>query len=78
MAIHGSVISAAGYIPGVSRGRCRLDVSALIPEAGNSRLVFVNGVYAPGLSAVADLPDGVVVSNLAGLPQRIALVCGTT
>jgi len=31
-------------------------------------LVFVNGVYAPGLSAVADLPDGVVVSNLAGLP----------
>lgn len=44
------------------------DVSALIPEAGNSRLVFVNGVYAPGLSAVADLPDGVVVSNLAGLP----------
>jgi len=45
-----------------------LDVSALIPEAANSRLVFVNGVYAPGLSAVADLPDGVVVSNLAGLP----------
>ena len=44
------------------------DVSALIPEAANSRLVFVNGVYAPGLSAVADLPDGVVVSNLAGLP----------
>ncbi len=44
------------------------DVSALIPEAVNSRLVFVNGVYAPGLSAVADLPDGVVVSNLAGLP----------
>ncbi|MBH8563217.1 Fe-S cluster assembly protein SufD [Nostoc sp. CENA67] len=42
------------------------DISA-IPEAVNSRLVFVNGVYAPELSAVADLPPGVVVSNLAGL-----------
>ncbi|RCJ24832.1 Fe-S cluster assembly protein SufD [Nostoc minutum NIES-26] len=38
-----------------------------IPEAANSRLVFVNGVYAPELSAVADLPSGVVVSNLAKL-----------
>ncbi|MBW4595895.1 MAG: Fe-S cluster assembly protein SufD [Brasilonema angustatum HA4187-MV1] len=38
-----------------------------IPEAAN-RLVFVNGVYAPELSAVAGLPDGVIVSNLAGLP----------
>ncbi|KAB8316342.1 Fe-S cluster assembly protein SufD [Tolypothrix campylonemoides VB511288] len=39
-----------------------------LPEAVNSRLVFVNGVYAPELSAVAGLPDGVLVSNLAGLP----------
>ncbi|NMF61743.1 Fe-S cluster assembly protein SufD [Brasilonema octagenarum] len=38
-----------------------------IPEAAN-RLVFVNGVYAPELSAVAGLPDGVIVSNLADLP----------
>ncbi|MBW4684300.1 MAG: Fe-S cluster assembly protein SufD [Komarekiella atlantica HA4396-MV6] len=43
--------------------------TALIPEAANSRLVFVNGVYAPELSAIADLPDGVVVSNLAGLSE---------
>ncbi|NMG06966.1 Fe-S cluster assembly protein SufD [Brasilonema sp. UFV-L1] len=43
-----------------------LDVDS-IPEAAN-RLVFVNGVYAPELSTVAGLPDGVVVSNLAGLP----------
>jgi len=36
-------------------------VSALtLPEAANSRLVFVNGVYAPQLSTVANLPDGVV------------------
>jgi len=39
----------------------------ILPETANSRLVFVNGVYAPELSAVANLPPGVVVSNLAGL-----------
>jgi Fe-S cluster assembly protein SufD len=32
------------------------------------RLVFVNGVYAPNLSAVADLPEGLIVGNLAQLP----------
>ncbi len=47
----------------------QIDITSLIlPEATNSRLVFVNGVYSPQLSAVADLPDGVTVSNLAGLP----------
>ncbi len=45
------------------------DITPLtLPEAANSRLVFINGVYAPDLSAVTDLPDSVVVSNLAGLP----------
>lgn len=45
------------------------DISSLtLSEAANSRLVFVNGVFAPELSAVADLPPGIVVSNLAGLP----------
>ncbi|MGI2902787.1 Fe-S cluster assembly protein SufD [Tolypothrix sp. VBCCA 56010] len=39
-----------------------------LPEANKSCLVFVNGVYAPELSAVSGLPDGVVVSNLANLP----------
>lgn len=39
----------------------------ILPEAANSRLVFVNGVFAPDLSAVSDLPSGIVVSNLAGL-----------
>lgn len=39
----------------------------ILLEAANSRLVFVNGVYAPELSAVTDLPSGIVVSNLAGL-----------
>jgi len=45
------------------------DITSLtLPEAINSRLVFVNGVYVPELSSVSGLPDGVVVSNLAGLP----------
>ncbi|MFH7030408.1 MAG: Fe-S cluster assembly protein SufD [Heteroscytonema crispum UTEX LB 1556] len=45
------------------------DIALLtLPEAANSRLVFVNGVYAPELSSVANLPAGVVVTNLAGLP----------
>ncbi|MDZ8135246.1 MAG: Fe-S cluster assembly protein SufD [Nostoc sp. DedQUE04] len=39
----------------------------ILPEAANSRLVFVNGVFAPELSAVSDLPSGIVVSNLADL-----------
>ena len=38
-----------------------------LPEAP-VRLVFVNGVYAPNLSAVADLPEGLIVGNLAQLP----------
>ncbi|HTL88382.1 MAG TPA: Fe-S cluster assembly protein SufD, partial [Leptolyngbya sp.] len=36
----------------------------LLPESVNSRLVFVDGVFAPDLSAIDNLPDGVVVSNL--------------
>lgn len=47
------------------------DISSLtLPEAANSRLVFVNGVYAPELSAIADLPAGVVVSNLTALSAQ--------
>jgi Fe-S cluster assembly protein SufD len=52
-----------------TRGGASLQADTLLlPEAANTRLVFVNGVYTPDLSAVAGLPDGVVVSNLAGLP----------
>ncbi|MCP2730685.1 Fe-S cluster assembly protein SufD [Limnofasciculus baicalensis] len=45
------------------------DIAPLIlPEAIDSRLVFVNGVYAPHLSSVSNLPEGIYVGNLAGLP----------
>jgi len=36
-----------------------------IPEAAQSRLVFVNGIYAPLLSSLANLPAGVFIGNLA-------------
>lgn len=39
----------------------------VVPEARSSRLVFVNGVYAPELSDTTGLPKGVFVGNLAGL-----------
>lgn len=43
-----------------------LDVFAL-PETANSRLVFVNGHYAPDQSCVSGLPDGVFVGNFTAL-----------
>lgn len=39
----------------------------ILPEAP-IRLVFINGVYAPNLSSVTELPTGLIVSNLAQLP----------
>lgn len=39
----------------------------LLPEAPDTRLVFVNGVYAPELSAIAHLPSGLVLGNLSSL-----------
>ena len=36
-----------------------------IPEAEKSTIVLVNGVYSEELSTVSDLPEGVIVGNLA-------------
>ncbi|MBD2090451.1 Fe-S cluster assembly protein SufD [Microcoleus sp. FACHB-1515] len=36
-----------------------------LPEAAQSRLVFVNGTFAPQLSSVEDLPEGVSIANLS-------------
>lgn len=41
-----------------------------VPEAEQSRLVLVNGVYAPELSAIAGLPAGAFVGSLADLPAE--------
>ncbi|MEO1376569.1 MAG: Fe-S cluster assembly protein SufD, partial [Cyanobacteria bacterium J06635_10] len=43
--------------------------SAPFTAISDTRLVFVNGVFVKELSAAANLPEGVVVSNLAGLPN---------
>lgn len=45
----------------------------LLPEAAASRLVFVDGVYAPALSVVSALPAGVVVGNLATVAKAVKL-----
>lgn len=50
------------------------DLAAFVlPEAEQSRLVFVDGVYAPDLSATSHLPSTLQVGNLAGLsdPQEL-------
>jgi Fe-S cluster assembly protein SufD len=46
-----------------------IDIST---ETADCRLVFVNGAYAPELSAVSGLPAGVLVSNLTSLPAAYA------
>jgi len=49
----------------------QLDISSLtLPETAQSCLVFINGVYAPQLSAVTGLPTGIFVGNLAELPPE--------
>jgi Fe-S cluster assembly protein SufD len=42
----------------------------LLPGAGRHRLVLVNGRFAPALSALGDLPDGVTCSSIADTLQR--------
>lgn len=40
-----------------------------LPEAAQSRLVFVDGIYAPQLSSLGDLPEGLIIGNLVDLPE---------
>ncbi|MEM6753486.1 MAG: Fe-S cluster assembly protein SufD [Cyanobacteria bacterium P01_C01_bin.38] len=52
-----------------------VEMKTVAPDFGGftaiseTRLVFVNGVFAKELSAIADLPEGVVVSNYRSLPN---------
>ena len=42
------------------------DIAKFMFEGSTSgTLVFINGVYAPALSTIGELPEGVIVSNLA-------------
>lgn len=44
------------------------EITKFVLQEAPIRLVFVNGVYASNLSSVAELPQGLIVSNLAQLP----------
>lgn len=46
----------------------------LLPEATNSRLVFVDGVYAADLSAIDDLPEETLVGSLAQVQEFLPQV----
>jgi Fe-S cluster assembly protein SufD len=45
-------------------------IDALSIEATSTRLVFVNGFFAPELSLLTELPEGVTVTNLASVPAE--------
>lgn len=40
-----------------------------LPEAGQSRLVFINGIFAPGLSRLDAIPERVLVRNFSELEE---------
>jgi Fe-S cluster assembly protein SufD len=46
------------------------DIEELLLNEQTLRLVFVNGYFAPGLSAMAGVPEGVVLSTLKGGPAE--------
>ena len=58
------LLSQTFTAPGVDVPPVDLD-GLVIPEAIDTRLVFVNGIYAPSLSSLAHLPAGVFIGNLA-------------
>jgi Fe-S cluster assembly protein SufD len=58
----------------VPRGEVHLDADALRPLLGSQepiRLVFVNGHFAPALSAVPGVGDGTILTNLASDPEQV-------
>jgi Fe-S cluster assembly protein SufD len=44
-------------------------INLVLPEAAESRLVFVDGAYAPEWSAIAQIPSPVFVGSIAQLPE---------
>ena len=58
------------FAPAEPGARCALspgDVIELAGELGGLRLVFVNGYFAPELSALKSLPEGVKIGSLAAV-----------
>ncbi|MCC5925295.1 MAG: Fe-S cluster assembly protein SufD [Bacteroidetes bacterium] len=46
--------------------------TATVPEAKDSTLVFVNGIYSESLSKVTNIPDGIIVTNLCEAVEKHA------
>lgn len=44
--------------------------SLILPESEHKRIVFVNGIYAPHLSDITEIPQGIFIGNLAELPEE--------
>lgn len=44
--------------------------SLILPESEHKRIVFVNGIYAPHLSDITEIPEGIFIGNLAELPEE--------
>ena len=53
------------YAAGTPRALTLKDIAAFVLPEAVSRLVFVNGVYAPQLSSLAGLPEGVTMARFA-------------
>ena len=53
--------------PGLGHRLSSSGIDALAADLGGTRLVFVNGHFAPELSSLAELPKGATVTNLASV-----------
>jgi Fe-S cluster assembly protein SufD len=58
-----------------SAGKVQLDAEAIaplvLPECSQTRLVFVDGQYAPNLSSVADIAEGIFIGNIGEIPADL-------
>ena len=54
-------------VPGVGHRLSSSTIDALAADLGGTRLVFVNGHFAPELSSLTKLPEGATVTNLASV-----------
>jgi len=60
-------IPFAPAVAGVSHRLSSSTIDALAADLGGTRLVFVNGHFAPELSSLTELPAGATVTNLASV-----------
>ena len=54
-------------VPGVGHRLSSSTIDALAADLGGTRLVFLNGHFAPELSWLTELPEGATVTNLASV-----------